>query len=189
MLNIQSRRKIAAFPARRGFSMVEVLVGTMVLASTSMLLSSSLSSSQSQMNASKNITHSAAIASQQIEWYLTMPQTLSVPDTLSTPQVNTALQNIMTTPRIVSLPDFLDANNSEVLPTVTSMLDSSERDFFYDKEVEVRLSVLGDPSAPSGGDTGKLQVSVYEKDPSNNARGRLIYTAAQLGWRLDPRSR
>ncbi len=162
--------------SKHGFSMVEALVGMLVLASTSVLVSSTMSSNQALIERSKTSAEAVSIANQQLEWYVNVPETISVPSGMDIAQLRSL--------QAVSIPTLLDAANSSVVPNQLGLLSPSQQDFFYDKEMIVNAAKIG-----SGEDVRKYQVSIYEKDPGTGARGRLLYMTSQLSGRMDPRSR
>lgn len=162
--------------SKQGFSMVEAMVGMLVLASTSVLVSSTMSSNQALIERSKTSAEAVSIANQQLEWYVNVPETISVPSGMDIAQLRSL--------QAVSIPTLLDAANSSVLPNQMGLLSPSQQDFFYDKEMIVNAAKIG-----SGEDVRKYQVSIYERDPGTGVRGRLLYMTSQLSGRMDPRSR
>jgi type II secretory pathway pseudopilin PulG len=162
--------------SNRGFSMVEALVGMLVLASTSVLVSSTMSSNQMLLERSKTSAEAVAIANQQLEWYVNVPETISVPSGMDVAQLRSL--------QAVSIPTLLDAANSSVLPNQMGLLSPSQQDFFYNKEMVITAAKIRWDD-----NVRKFQVSIYEKDPGTGARGRLLYMTSQLSGRLDPRSR
>ncbi|MBI2944403.1 MAG: type II secretion system protein [Candidatus Wallbacteria bacterium] len=173
---------------RGGFSMVEVLVGMLVLSSAAVLVTASLSSSSALVDAGRTNSEAASIANQQLDWYVNYPEATSLPPALKIEKLNNNPSPTLGL-KAVSISDtlgtsnstqFLTSNSGTVGPPNGAALSPAHQDFLYDKELVVMGAKIDDS-------TRKYQCDIYARPPGG-ARGQLLYSATQLSVRLDPRS-
>lgn len=180
---------------RAGMSLIEAMVGMMVLASASVMMSSSISSSQGQMEAGRRTSDATGVAVQQLDWLASAPEALSAPTAMSTLEFRTLYAQAA----IVSIPTVLGTANSIVVPPSTTIMSETQRLFsgfaadgttpdLRDHEVQVRMAKVGQVSPRVfGEDIRKYQIDVYKRPPGG-ARGGLLYRSSLVAGRLDPRS-